>query len=103
MIDPSDYVFAGALALVVGCNTFLGTRLMRESTNMDWSLTGKSRSVCTDLARSLGRTDPDDWRAFFDLVRSIFTPPADLGVQISIIVFWVIFVTAHISMLLKAR
>lgn len=103
MIDPSDYVFAAALALVIGCNIFLGKRLMHESTNIEWRLTGRaSRYVPTWLTVWGGPILMIGVRVLIWL-GSVFTPLADLGIQISIVMFSVIFATAHISMLLKAR
>jgi len=103
VIDPSDYVFAAALLLVIGCNIFFGTRLMRESTKMQWRLTaGADRHVPTWLAVWGGPILMIAVR-FLIWFGSVFTPLADFGVQILIVMFWVIFATAHISMLLNAR
>jgi hypothetical protein len=103
VINPSDYVFAAALALVIGCNIFLGTRLMRESTNIEWRLSARAnRYVPTWLAVWGGPILMIGVR-FLIWLGSVFTPLADLGIQISIVMFSVIFATTHISMLLKAR
>jgi len=38
---PADYVFAAAVALVIGCNLYFGPRIKRERVAMQWGLDGK--------------------------------------------------------------
>jgi hypothetical protein len=102
-MDLADYVFGAALASVIGCNIYFGTCLMRESTAIEWGLTSRtSWHVPTWLAV---------WGApvfmigvrFLIWLSSVFAPITVLGIQTSVVMFSVIFATAHISMLLRAR
>jgi hypothetical protein len=97
VIDPADYIFGAALALVIGCNIYFGKRLMRESTAIEWGLTSRaSWHVPTWLAL---------WGVAVLMigVRFLIWSVSVLGIQTSVVVFSVIFATAHISMLLRAR
>jgi hypothetical protein len=93
---PADYVFGAALAFMIGCNLYFGSRIASKRIAMQWGIDGKPTWHAPKWIALWGTV------ALMLVVRSLiwgasaYTPALVHGVEMGIIGFSLIVAGAHL-------
>jgi hypothetical protein len=100
---PADYVFGAAVALVVGCNLYFGSRIKRERVAMQWRSDGKPTWYAPKWVALWGMVPFMLAVRLFIWLASTYAPQSVHGADLGLVLFSVTVTAAHIFVLKKAQ
>jgi hypothetical protein len=99
----ADYVFGLAIAFVVGCNLYLGTRIRADRIAMQWGSDGKPTWYAPKWLALWGVIPFMLAVRFFIWLATVYAPQSVHGVELGIALFSVVVVASHLFVLKRAE
>ena len=102
-MQPADYVFGFAVALVVASNFYLGPRIERERVAMQWGASGEPTWYAPKWLAMWGVIILVATIRLFIWLASTYAPQHVHGAEFGMIIFSMIAAGSHLYVLMKAR